>query len=78
MSERSELYKRWKAVDQAVSDIIGGAQSATVSDGNGSKSYTRANLHELRRERHRLAARIAAIDGKGRSRVRHIGVTYDA
>ncbi len=76
MSERSDLYTRWREADDAVRAILKGAQSASVSSGTGSRSYTRANLSELRRERDGLARRIAAIDRQGRPNLRHVGIRY--
>lgn len=74
---RERLYARWKEADDAVRALINGAQSATVSDGNGSRSYTRANLSELRRERASLAKRIGRLDRGGRHKIQRIGVRFD-
>ncbi len=76
MSERRELYERWKEADDAVRAIMRGAQSASVSSGGGSRSYTRASLAELRRERDALARRIASLDRRGRTGIKHLGVSY--
>lgn len=74
MSKRTALYERWKTVDQAITDLITGAQSATVSSGGGSKSYTRASLSELRKERTELACQIASLDRGGRPRILRVHV----
>lgn len=69
MSRRSDLYTRWQAADQAVSELIAGAQSATVSMAGGTNSYTRANLDALIRERDSLARQIYRLDRGGRPRI---------
>lgn len=74
MTQRQELYDRWKEADAAVRAVLGGAQSASVSAGGGSKSWTRANLSELRKERDSLAAQIARIDSRGRPRITRVRI----
>lgn len=74
MGQRSELYLRWKEADAAVRAILNGAQSATVSAGGGSKSWTRASLSELRKERSDLAAQIARIDRGGRPAITRVRI----
>lgn len=76
MSKRSNLYARWKEADNAVRAIVNGAQSATFSDGTGSRSYTKASLKDLTALRDGYAASIRRIDTTGATGVRHIGVEY--
>ena len=74
MGQRADLYARWKAADEAVSAIIAGAQSATVSSGTGSKSYTRANLSVVIAERDKLARAIAKLDRGGRPPITRVRI----
>ena len=58
-----EKYKEWESVKKAISDIVeGGASSASISSGAGSKSYTRLDLGELRKMEAELRASLYAID----------------
>jgi len=77
MSERSELYARWKEADNAVRKLISGAQSATFSDGTGTRSYTKSSLSDLKSERAALAQAIRKLDRRSRPDIIHVGVRFD-
>jgi hypothetical protein len=62
------LTKMVKDVNRAISDLIGGAQSATVSTPSGSRSYTRARLPELMAWRTQLYREISIANVRKRVR----------
>lgn len=63
-------------INAAISAINNGAQSATVSTGNGSKSYTRASLADLMKLRASLIAQIAAYKNGGRPKITITGASF--
>ena len=56
-----------REVNRAISELVGGAQSATVSAGGATKSYTRPDLGKLMEWRDRLMREAAA--GTNRKRM---------
>ena len=74
---RSELYLRWKAADDAVQALIArGAQSATMSGGSGSESYTALQLRDLIDQRDTLARQIATLDRGGRPNIQRVNIRF--
>ena len=62
IARKTALLKRIADVDRAIHEIaVGGAASATVSAGGGSKSYTNLDLDKLRRLRADYAGRVTQI-----------------
>ena len=74
MSQRDEIYKRWKEVDTAISTLIATGQAASMSAGGGSRSYTRADLKQLIALRADYAAQILALDRGGRKTFQRVRV----
>jgi len=73
MTSRGKLVKRSKELQAAIESIENGAQSASISEGGGSKSYTRANLPALYTERTLVNRAIRKIDGK-HNIIRRVGI----
>lgn len=76
--KRDELAARLDKLDETIFEVAtSGFASATLSAGGGSKSYTRADLSQLRALRTDWANQISRLDTQlsGRSRVRHLVIT---
>lgn len=58
----SRKYAMLQAVQAAILELVEGAQSATLSSGGASQSYTRAGLGELHRLEGAYSRDLAAID----------------
>jgi len=76
MTRKQQAQTLLAAVEQAILDIVGGAVSASVSSGSGSKSYTRADLATLRSLRAELRAELDGYAKAGKSRITFSGVTF--
>jgi len=57
-----------KEVNRAISELLGGAQSATINTPSGSRSYTRPRLAELMAMRKRLYREFSAASVRKRVR----------
>jgi hypothetical protein len=76
MTRRQQAQTLLNAVETAILEIVSGAASASISSGNGSKSYTRADLSTLRAMRSELRAEIARYNAAGKTRITYSGVHY--
>lgn len=57
----ANLRERVAKVDAAIDELVGGAQSATVSTAGASQSYTRVDFDKLRAWRRSLLAQIRSL-----------------
>lgn len=73
ITARGKLVERYNRLQGAIEQIEYGAQSATISEGGGSKSYNRANLSLLYAERSRVNRAIRKIDGNYRV-IKRVGI----
>lgn len=65
-----EIKSRIHALRNALQEaLVSGVQSASISQGGASQSYTRVSVSELRKEITRLEAELATIRNAGRSRM---------
>jgi hypothetical protein len=76
MTRRQQAQTLLNAVEAAILEIVSGAASASISSGNGSKSYTRADLGTLRTMRSELRVELAGYDRAGKTRITYSGVNY--
>ena len=54
MNYKAEAARQLAEVNKAISNIMNGGQSSSISGGAGSESVTHGNLKDLQRERTRL------------------------
>ena len=76
MTRRQQAQTLLNAVEAAILEIVSGAVSASISSGNGSKSYTRADLGTLRAMRSQLRVELAGYNRAGKTRITYSGVNY--
>lgn len=76
MTSKQQTKNLLKAVNQAILDLIEGAASATVSSASGSKSYTRADLGQLRIMRKELRQELRAYTNRGRPQITVTGASF--
>jgi len=76
MTKKEAAQALLTALDKAILEIVGGAVSASVSSGGGSKSYTRADLGTLRTMRRETKQELAGYNAGGRRRIRVTGVRF--
>lgn len=74
MTARGKLVKRSKALQAAIEAIESGAQRAAISEGGGSKDYTRADISKLYEERTRINGAIRCLDRKSKV-IRTVGIS---
>jgi len=66
MTRKQQSQRMLAAVEQAILDITSGAQSATLSTGTGSKSFTRGDLGKLYEMRNQLRQELRGYENGGR------------
>lgn len=76
MTSKQQTQNLLKAVNQAILDLIEGAASATVSSASGSKSYTRADLGQLKELRRVLRQELNAYRNNGRPAITITGARF--
>lgn len=65
-----EIKSRIRALRTALQDaLVSGVQSASISQGGASQSYTRLSVSDIRKKITRLEAELATIRRAGRSRM---------
>lgn len=65
-----------KEVETAIREIVAGATSYSISTSDGSKSYTRADLAQLRDWRRELRREVMSYNNRGRPPITMTGVRY--
>lgn len=73
MTRRAALQTRYAALMVKI-EAAEASQSATLSAGGGSRSFTRGNLDSLYRERDRIVRAINAIDRGGRHAITRVRI----
>ncbi len=76
MTRKERTQRMLAAVETAIMDISAGAASASVSSGNGSKSYTRADLGTLYRLRQDLRQELRGYNTRGRPAITMTGANF--
>jgi hypothetical protein len=76
MTRAQQSKKMLAAVEQAILDITSGAQSATLSTGTGSKSFTRGDLGKLVEMRNQLRQEIRGYANNGRPAITITGASF--
>ena len=76
MTKKQQAQIMLGKVNQAIIEIVGGAVSASIASGTGSKSYTRADLGTLQTMRRDLRLEIASYVNSGRPRITMSGARF--
>ena len=76
MTKKAAAQALLSALDKAILEIVGGAASASISSGGGSKSYTRADLGTLRIMRRETKQELAGYNAGGRRKIIMTGVRF--
>lgn len=76
MTKKAAATKLLLAIEAAILEIASGAASASISYGNGSKSYTRADLATLYKIRNDTRLELAGYAAGGKRPITMTGVRF--